>query len=237
MQEVAVVVSAFVALPAAWLALVLVDRVPDALPTFRPFPKVPFHRGMQRRDAMVYPLTVLAFVLAAARFDDAGVLAGYLALFTVFIALSVIDFETLRLPDRLVLPSIVAGAAVIVGVSLVSFDLDNIVAAGVGGLIYFGIMLITHLVYPSGMGFGDVKLSFLMGMFLGWPATALIGSFAAVIWAMLFGFGMGSLIGIGLFIFKGRSAPYPFGPFLVLGTSAAILLLPALLPDSANLAF
>lgn len=237
MQEFVVVVSAFAALPAAWLALVLVDRIPDALPTFHPTPRVPFPRGLQRRDVSVYPLTILAFVLAAARFEPLTVLIPYLGLFVVFIALSVMDFETLRLPDRLVLPSIAASALVILAVSLTVLEFDNALAAGLGGLLYFGIMLATHLVYPRGMGFGDVKLSFLMGMYLGWPATALVGSLAAVIWAMLFGFALGSVIGIGLFIFKGRSAPYPFGPFLILGTVAAILLVPDLLPSSADLAF
>ena len=186
---------------------------------------------------MVYPLTVLAFVLAAARFEPIAVLVPYLGLFTVFVALSVIDFETLRLPDRLVLPSIGVSAVTILVVSLTVLELDNALAAGLGGLLYFGIMLATHLVYPRGMGFGDVKLSFLMGMYLGWPATALVGSLAAVVWAMLFGFALGSVIGLGLLIFKGRSAPYPFGPFLVLGTVAAILLLPTLLPSGAHLTF
>ncbi len=185
----------------------------------------------------IYPLTVLVYVLGAARFEPLAVLIPYLGFFTVLIALSAIDFETLRLPDRLVLPSIALSAAVILAVSLATLQFDNVIAAGLGGLLYFGIMLVTHLVYPRGMGFGDVKLSLLMGMYVGWPATALVGSFAAVIWAMLFGFALGSVIGIGLFIFKGRSAPYPFGPFLVLGAVVVILAVPDLLPSSADLAF
>ena len=108
-------------------------------------------------------------MLGALRFEEPAYLAVYLALFTVLIALSVIDMETLRLPDRLVGPSVLVGV-VVVGVSaVVDGSITPVAGALTGAAIYFGILLLTHLIHPAGMGFGDVKLAFLMGMALGWP--------------------------------------------------------------------
>ncbi|MEX0877641.1 MAG: prepilin peptidase [Candidatus Spechtbacterales bacterium] len=65
------------------------------------------------------------------------------------------------------------------------------------------------------MGFGDVKLAFFMGLFLGYPA---------VLTAMFIAFLMGAIIGMGLMVL-GRStmkSRVPFGPFLVAGTLMAL---------------
>ena len=61
------------------------------------------------------------------------------------------------------------------------------------------------------MGFGDVKLAFLMGLFLGWP-NILVALFLA--------FFIGAIIGIGLIATgkKTLKSEVPFGPFLVAGT-------------------
>lgn len=237
MDELRVLAAVVLALPAGWLALVFADRVPGARPTFRPWPAVPFPRGLSLGDGFVYPVTAAAFVLAALRFDEPAFLAGYLALFTVLIGLSVIDIQTLRLPDRLVFPSILVGAAA-VGVSAVADgSITPVVGALTGAALYFGFLLAAHLIHPAGMGFGDVKLAFLMGMALGWPTHGGLQVLALVMWAMLAGFGLGSVIGIGILVVRGRSAAYPFGPFLALGAGAVILAAPHLLPPGTALAF
>lgn len=60
------------------------------------------------------------------------------------------------------------------------------------------------------MGFGDVKLAFLIGLVLGFPQTAV---------ALLFAFWSGSLIGLVLMLWKKKTlkSELPFGPFLVAG--------------------
>ena len=67
------------------------------------------------------------------------------------------------------------------------------------------------------MGFGDVKLAFFMGLFLGWP-DILVGLFAA--------FMLGGIIGMGLIVCgkKTMKSQVPFGPFLVTGTFIAMFL-------------
>ena len=65
------------------------------------------------------------------------------------------------------------------------------------------------------MGFGDVKLGFLMGFFL---------SFPNILVALFFAFIIGAIIGIGLIIAgkKTLKSQVPFGPFLILGTFIAL---------------
>jgi leader peptidase (prepilin peptidase)/N-methyltransferase len=237
MRELTLVLAAMASLPAAWLVLVFVDRIPDRRPLWRPWPAIPLPRGLSLADGSVYPITAAVFVLTALRFEEIYPLVCYAALATVLVALSAIDIETLRLPDRLVLPSIVAGLAAISASAAIDGELVQLTAALVGGAIYFAFLLAAHLVSPRGMGFGDVKLAFLMGMFLAWPTGGLFDAFVAVLWAMLIGFGGGSIIGIGILVVRGRSAPYPFGPFLIAGAVTVMLAAPTLLPDGDALLF
>jgi prepilin signal peptidase PulO-like enzyme (type II secretory pathway) len=49
-----------------------------------------------------------------------------------------------------------------------------------------------------------------------------------VLWVFLIGFAFGTLGGIALLVFRGRNQPFPFGPFLAMGTLATVLLSRAL---------
>jgi leader peptidase (prepilin peptidase)/N-methyltransferase len=100
---------------------------------------------------------------------------------------------------------------------------SQITYALVGGLIYFGFLLVVHLISPRGMGFGDVKLAAVLGLWLGWLAPDSFTSFRLVLWAVLVGFVLGSIIGIALWAARGRNAAIPFGPFLALGALIVIL--------------
>jgi leader peptidase (prepilin peptidase)/N-methyltransferase len=221
METVRLVVCALVALPAGWFAAVLVDRVPDKLPLFDP-PHPVRAKGV---DLALYVGTVVLFVLAAIRFDDAPVLqlAGYLLLFGALLALSVIDIQLFRLPDRIVLPTLAVSIPLIVVSSVLDDRPEAIRYALVGGALYFGFLFVAHLVYPRGMGFGDVKLAAVMGLYVGWLGESDAQAVALVLWAMLIGFVSGSIVGVVLLAMRRRSAPIPFGPFLALGTVVAVL--------------
>ena len=108
--------------------------------------------------------------MAALRFDEAdiGVLAGFLLLFGVLAAMSVIDIECYRLPDRIVLPTLAVSLPLVVVVSVLADDASRIRYALAGGALYFGFLFVAHLISPRGMGFGDVKLAALMGLYVGW---------------------------------------------------------------------
>ena len=62
------------------------------------------------------------------------------------------------------------------------------------------------------MGFGDVKLAALMGLYVGWLGTTTLDAVVLVLWAMLIGFVAGSVIGVVLLVARRRNRPFPFGP-------------------------
>jgi len=217
-----VVVCALLALPVGWFAAVLVERVPDRLPLFAPLkPARP-----SLRDLLVHALVLVLFVVAALRFADASVgeLFAYLVLFTALAALTVIDGEIYRLPDLIVLPTLAASIPIIVVVSIAIDDPDRIRYALVGAAVYFGFLFVAHLISPRGMGFGDVKLAAVMGLYVGWLGTSYVEALALVLWAMLLGFLTGTVLGLVLLVARRGSRPFPFGPFLALGCVAAIVL-------------
>ena len=144
---------------------------------------------------------VLAFGLSA----EAAVAAFFCA---VLVAVSVIDLEHRIIPNRIVLP-----ATVIVVVANTARDLSPEWAIGAVGAS--GFLLAAALVYPAGMGMGDVKLALLMGAALGKtvPVALMAGMLAAMI------------PGIVLFARHGKKARkmgIPFGPFLALGSVVAL---------------
>lgn len=221
MNVTRVVVCALLALPAGWLAAAAVERVPDRRALLRP-PKsiVP-----SRRDLVVHALVLVTFVFAALRFPDApvGQLAGYLLLFGSLAALTVIDVECYRLPDRIVLPVLAVSIPLVAVVSIAAGEPARLRSALAGAVLYFGFLLVAHLISPRGMGFGDVKLAALMGLYVGWLGAGYPQAFALVLWAMLVGFLSGTVVGVVLLVARRRNRPFPFGPFLALGTVATIM--------------
>ena len=85
-----------------------------------------------------------------------------------------------------------------------------------GGLIAFGVLLAIALLFPSGMGMGDVKLAAFIGLAVGYP----------YVWLALFlAFVVGGLIAGALVLAKvvGRRDPIAFGPFLAAGAVITML--------------
>jgi leader peptidase (prepilin peptidase)/N-methyltransferase len=82
-------------------------------------------------------------------------------------------------------------------------------------LAVFCFFLVAHLIYPAGLGMGDVKL----GAFLG----AGLGRYSAA--ALLVGLAAAAIVAIGILVREGASArkkSMPFGPFLALGGLVAL---------------
>jgi len=171
-----------------------------------------------------YPLveagTALLWALLALRFHDTWALPAYLVLAAGLVALSLIDLDTYLLPNRIVYPLTVVVVALFGVAAAVGHDGAAFSRALVGGLAAFAVFLLLHLVSPRGMGFGDVKLSFVLGVSLGWVSGAL------VFLGMFLAFLLGSVIGILLILTKvrGRRDHVPFGPFLAAGTMVALLI-------------
>lgn len=168
------------------------------------------------------------FALAALRWGASARLAPHLLLFAVLVVMAAVDLEHLLIPNRLVFPALAAALALITLASLVEGTTPSLRFAVLGALAYFGGLLLTHLINPNGMGFGDVKLALLLGLFLGWAASGYVAVLGLVVYGLLFASLLGSVIGVVLLVRRGRGAHYPFGPWLAAGTVVTLLAAPAL---------
>jgi leader peptidase (prepilin peptidase)/N-methyltransferase len=169
-------------------------------------------RNCKTRIPFVYPAVELitALLLAGCVFTfGLTVKAAIAALFcSVLVAVSAIDLEHRIIPNRIVLP-----ATVVVLVANTLRDLSpewTIAALGASGFLFAAA-----LVYPAGMGMGDVKLALLMGAALG--RTVSVALMAGMLAAMIPG-----LVLIARHGSKARKMGIPFGPFLALGSVVAL---------------
>lgn len=146
------------------------------------------------------------------------VLVGFLYLAAVSIALALIDLDTRRLPNVLVLPIYAVGAVLFTIAAALSGAWVALAMAGIGmAVLGLGYLLIA-VIRPGGMGMGDVKLAGALGLFLGWlgPETLIVGTIA--------GFLLGGGAGVVLLLRgAGRKASLAFGPWLIAGAWIGIL--------------
>src|SRR4051794_8271829 len=173
-----------------------------------------------------YPLVELGVALLFAAITAVNGLdwdlAWQLPLAGVLVALAAIDLDHHILPNAIVYP---AGVWAIASAALIRpDDLPKLLAWGAGA---FAFLLVAALVYPAGMGMGDVKLAGVMGLYLG----------SSVAVALLAAFLSGTVYGLVLFArhgSKARKMGVPFGPFLALGGVIALLVGPDLVEAYRN---
>ena len=108
------------------------------------------------------------------------------------VVLAAIDLEHFLLPNRIVYPLAVVTIALLALAAIADGHGDAFVRALLAGLVAFGAFLVLHLISPRSMGFGDVKLSFTLGLALGW-----IG-WGEVFLGLFLGFFYGAVIGMFL---------------------------------------
>lgn len=172
----------------------------------------------------LHTANAVLWVLVGCRFGVSWELLPYLVGFSGLLALGVIDLGTYRLPDRLTFPLLYATIALVVVAALVTGHPQRLLGAAIGGLLYWGLMALMGIVSPKGMGWGDVKLARILGILLGNVNPLL------VIYGLLFAGALGVLMGGMLLAVRRRNAPFPFGPWLVVGCFLAVLLSNQLIP-------
>jgi leader peptidase (prepilin peptidase)/N-methyltransferase len=165
--------------------------------------------------------TGVLFVIVVWRFLAGGtsfaiatpLLVAFLYLAAVSVALALIDLDVRRLPNVIVLPSLLVAAALMSLEGILSGDYSSLIRAGISAAALFAFYFLLAFLYPGGMGFGDVKLAAVLGLYLGWLGwgNLIVGTFAAFL--------LGGLFGIGMMIFRkaGRKSTIPFGPWMLLG--------------------
>jgi len=170
-----------------------------------------------------YPLvelgTAALFVAAALRFGLDWALPAYLVFFASLVVITFIDLEHYIIPNRVLYPTLFVAIPLLVIAAAAQGEWDKLARAIIGAAVAWVFFLILHLVSPRGMGFGDVRLSFLLGLFLGWL------DLRHVFLGVFFGFLLGSIVGVVLMALRrrGRKEHIPFGPFLAAGAVVAVL--------------
>ncbi len=216
---------------------VCIDRLPDGQSIVRPRSHCPacktvlagrdlvpvlsflLLRGRCRYCSAAIPVRVLLveagtgalFVLLWSRYGMSLDFVFVALVACVFTVALVIDFEHLLIPNRLVYPAI--GAALVAMPLAVGPGLSE---ALWGGLIGLGLLLLIVLVYPRGMGLGDVKLAALVGLVVGFPLVLL---------ALFLSFVLGGAVGVAALLARraGMKDALPFAPFLAVGGMVALL--------------
>jgi leader peptidase (prepilin peptidase)/N-methyltransferase len=180
-------------------------------------------RHCHTRISVRYPLVELGcaalFGAIGARFAHSWALPAYLLLGAALLAISAIDLEHYIIPNRIVYPLGIAAVPLLA----LAAGLDGhwwwFARALIGGVGAFAALFAIHVVSPRGMGFGDVRLSFVLGLYLGY-----LGALDVPV-GMFLGFAYGAVVGILLMATgrRGRRQHIPFGPFLAAGALTIVL--------------
>jgi leader peptidase (prepilin peptidase) / N-methyltransferase len=128
----------------------------------------------------------------------------------ILVWLAAIDLETRLIPNRIVLPTTIALVAVAGSIDP-GFGIGRAAAA----LAVAAVLLVPAILRSGGLGMGDVKLGALLGALLGTGAVE----------ALLIGFGLAGLVGVGLVAHRGQVAlktQLPLAPFLAVGAVVAL---------------
>jgi leader peptidase (prepilin peptidase) / N-methyltransferase len=178
---------------------------------------------ISRRYPAVEVGTALLFLAFAVAVGGAAGLPwavpAFLYLAAISVALGLIDVDTHTLPDRIVLPAYPISLVLLVVASLGSSDWGALVRALVCGAILFAFYLALALARPDGMGFGDVKLAGVLGLYLGWLGwgALVVGAFGAFVLGGVYSL---VLLATGR---VGRTSGIPFGPWMLAGAAVGTL--------------
>jgi leader peptidase (prepilin peptidase)/N-methyltransferase len=169
-------------------------------------------RSCGEHIALRYPAVELTAALLVAGsvwkfgFHLEALVASFFCL--ALVAVSATDLEHRIIPNRIVVPA----AAIVLAAQTALHPSPEWAIAGFGAS---GFLFIAALVYPAGMGMGDVKLALLLGAMLGRtvPVALLVGMVAALVPAVVLLARHGS---------AARKMGIPLGPFLALGAVIAL---------------
>lgn len=178
-------------------------------------------RYCHQKISLQYPIiemaTGLIFLLIFIQFPVSNLqdfinLGFILSISSFLIVIFAYDFKHYLIPDKVVYPAILITFIYQFFKSLRFGTLTPLLSAFLASAFFLMIFLVSQ---GRWMGLGDVKLAFLIGLFLSWPKILV---------ALFLAFFIGAIIGVGLIIAhkKTLKSEVPFGPFLVGGTFIAL---------------
>lgn len=163
--------------------------------------------GMRLRVAAVLVWIGLAVACVLALDPLAAALVGALGC-AVLVAVTVTDLERRIIPNRIIVPALVAALVV---QTIREPSVEWLVAALGAGAFF----LVFALIYPAGLGMGDVKLAAFLGAWLG----------RDVVVALFAGSVLAAIPAVGVLLVRGsagRKVGLPFAPFLAAGGVVAL---------------
>ena len=169
---------------------------------------------------ILFLFTTYNLQLATYNLKSLLLLGCLLFIVSSLIIIFVTDLKYMIIPNEIIYPAIVVAFLYqflqLTTHNLQLSDFKPLAVVLLSGILASAFFLFFVLISGGkGMGIGDVKLGFLMGLFLGWSNI-----FAALFFAFL----IGAIIGIGLILAQKKTlkSEIPFGPFLVIGTFIAL---------------
>jgi leader peptidase (prepilin peptidase)/N-methyltransferase len=158
-------------------------------------------------------LAAFLSLLAAIRYGIHAETLVQIFFVCVLVAISRVDLERRIIPNRIVVPAWIA--VLLAHLAIHPHHWAEWLVSSFGAGLFF---LVVALVYPGGLGMGDVKLALLIGAALGWAVTAalLLGTIAAGVVAAILLFKEGS---------SARKRAIPLGPFLAGAAIVVVLFL------------
>lgn len=195
---------------AGYCVNLVADVVPERKPIKR-FWRMPLSRPQTLRPLLVW---IAAFALGWMSYQHWGwslqaLTAALYAWF--FLVVAVIDIEHRLVLNRMLIPAL--GGILLLTLALHGFP--GLITSLTGGAIGFVSFLALALVYPKGMGMGDVKLAGVIGLATGFPGILV------VLLVCIFAGGVGALLILIRYRFKpGHTMAY--APYLSLGGWAAL---------------
>jgi leader peptidase (prepilin peptidase)/N-methyltransferase len=158
--------------------------------------------------------------------DMPAAVPAYLYLAAITVALALIDIDVKRLPNVITLPSYVVAPVLLLLPAAVHDRWGDYLRALLGLValyaFYFALMLVGDMVYGAGgaMGFGDVKLAGILGLYLAWLGWSelVVGGFL--------GFLVGAVFGVLAVTIGGArwKTKVPYGPHMLAGALLSIFL-------------
>ncbi len=173
-------------------------------------------RACGKQISARYPIVelltgVLAVAVVLVKHSAYEIVLG-LVLVAILVPIALIDLEYRVIPNKIIVPA--ALAAIAIGLALNPSKVpEQLIAGAAAG----GFLLVFALLYPRGMGMGDVKLAAVLGLYLGRSVAV------ALLVAVLAGTIVGGAIMARVGVAKGRKTAVPFGPFLAAGGIVALL--------------